>query len=76
MTRRELALIAQTRAALADGSARRSRAAAAIRVAEIAAAIDVTPQAVSQWESGRRTPDAAHALAYARALAAVIRPAA
>lgn len=71
VTRRELALIADTRAALAGGSARQARIAAAVRVGEIAAVLGVTPQAVSQWESGRRTPGALHALAYARALAAV-----
>ncbi len=71
MTRRELALIAETRAALAAGSAREARVAAGVRVAEIAAVLGVTPQAVSQWESGRRVPGTVHALAYARALAAV-----
>jgi transcriptional regulator with XRE-family HTH domain len=71
VNRRDLALIAQTRASFADGSARRTRLAGGIRVTEIAAALGVTPQAVSQWEAGRRIPDAPRALAYARALAAV-----
>jgi transcriptional regulator with XRE-family HTH domain len=44
-----------------------------IRTGEIAAVVGVTPQAVSNWEAGRSTQDAAHALAYARALAAVAR---
>ena len=73
MTRRDLALIAQTRAQLADGSARLRREAAGIRVGEMAAALDVSPQAVSMWESARRVPTAANALAYARAMAAVAR---
>lgn len=71
MTRRELALIAETRAALASGSARQARLAAGVRVREMAAVLGVTPQAVSQWETGHRVPDAAHALAYGKAAAAV-----
>jgi transcriptional regulator with XRE-family HTH domain len=71
MNRRDLILIAATRAQLADGSAKRSRLAAGIRTGEMAGVLGVTSQAVSQWESNRRTPDAAHALAYARVLAAV-----
>ncbi len=71
MTRRDLALIAETRAALADGSARLARIASGVQVREMAVLLEVTPQAVSQWESGRRTPGTAHALAYGKALAAV-----
>jgi DNA-binding XRE family transcriptional regulator len=74
VTRRDLALIAETRAALSGGSARLARLAASIRVTEIAAAIGVTPQAVSQWESGRRMPGAVHALSYGKALAALAPP--
>jgi DNA-binding transcriptional regulator YiaG len=71
MTRRDLVLIAEIRAHLADGSARGQREASGIRVGEMAAVLGVTSQAVSMWESGRRVPDSVHALAYARALAAV-----
>ena len=70
LSRRDLSLIASTRARLADGSARRARIASGVKVTEVASALDVTPQAVSQWESGRRTPNAANALGYAKALAA------
>lgn len=69
MTRRDLTLIAQTRAQLADGSARLRRERAGIRVGEMAAVLEVSPQAVSQWESARRVPDSVHALGYGRALA-------
>lgn len=71
LSRRDLAVVLDTRKHLADGSARLARTAAGIRVGEMASVLGVTPQAVSQWEHGHRTPDAAHALAYARALAAV-----
>jgi transcriptional regulator with XRE-family HTH domain len=67
----DLNRIAAIRADLSSGAARRSRLSAGIRVTEVAAVVGVTPQAVSQWESGRRIPDAARCLAYGRALAAL-----
>lgn len=76
MTKRDLALIAETRAALADGSARARREAARIRLVEMAAACDVSPAAVSMWERALREPGAEGALAYGRALAAAERKAA
>jgi DNA-binding XRE family transcriptional regulator len=76
MTPRDLSLIAEARAALASGSARSRRLAAGVRVAEIASAAGVTPQAVSAWESGRRAPRGHLALAYWRALAAAEKGAA
>ena len=76
MTRQELSLIAQTRAALADGSARDRREAARVRLGEFAAALGRAPSTVSQWERRIRTPGAADALAYGRQLAALERKAA
>jgi transcriptional regulator with XRE-family HTH domain len=76
MSRQSLARVARLRADLASGRAREQRRAAAIRVHEVAAELGVTPQAVSQWENGRRVPGAVHALAYARLMDAVARPAA
>ena len=74
LSRRDLALIADTRRRLADGSARRDRLAAGVKVIEIAAVLDVEPSAVTQWERGKRSPTAAHALAYAKTLAAASAP--
>lgn len=76
MSRRDLARVAQVRADLASGRARQARIAAGVRVHEVAAELGVTPQAVSQWESGRRVPGTVHALAYGRLMEAVARPAA
>lgn len=70
LSRRDLALIAATRRRLADGSARRDRLAAGVRVTEIAAVLEVEPSAVTQWEHKTRVPTAKHALGYAKALAA------
>ena len=70
LSRRDLALIAATRRRLADGSARAARIAAGVKVIEIAAVLEVEPSAVTQWEHGVRSPTGAHALAYAKALAA------
>ena len=81
MTRQEAALIAATRAALADlgddqvSAARRRREATGIRLGEFAALLGVSTAAVSQWERGVRVPGAKHALAYGRELAALERKA-
>lgn len=72
----DLTLIAQTRADLRSGRARDARTAAAVRQSEVAEALGVTRTAVSHWEAGRSTPDAAHALAYGRLLRDLARQAA
>jgi DNA-binding transcriptional regulator YiaG len=72
----ELAAVSRARADLASGAARAAREAAGVSAAEFARALRVTRQAVSSWETGKSVPDAPHALAYARALAAIVRPAA
>jgi DNA-binding transcriptional regulator YiaG len=74
--RADLALIAQTRADLASGAARRARSAIGLRQGEVAAAIGVGRSTVTQWESGKRVPDSAHALAYGRLLRDLARRAA
>jgi transcriptional regulator with XRE-family HTH domain len=76
VNRRDLALIQSTRAALADGSAKRQRAQAGVRQVELAALLKVAQSTVSQWENGVRVPAADDALAYGRALAALARLAA
>ena len=72
----DLAAVSRVRASLKSGSARTARDAAGVSSAEMAAALGVSRQSVSAWEAGRSVPSAAHALAYARALAAIMRPAA
>ena len=73
---RDLALITEMRRALADGTAKRRRIASGIRQVEMAAVLHVVQSTVSQWETGKRTPDTTCALAYGRALAAAERQAA
>lgn len=68
MRKADLALIAEIRRQLADGSAKRARIAAKIRQCEIAKAIGVSASTVSQWEAGLRVPSAEHALEYGRLL--------
>lgn len=70
---RDLAVVAETRAALASGRARALREAAGIAQAEFAATLGVARSAVSQWEAGKRTPGAEHALAYGRLLEKLTR---
>lgn len=72
----DLAQVAQTRADLSAGRARTARSAADVSLAEFAAALHVSHQAVSMWEAGTRRPSAAHALAYGRLLASLTRAAA
>jgi DNA-binding transcriptional regulator YiaG len=76
VTRRDLALILETRAALADGSARAQRQQARIRQTEMAAVLKVAQSTVSQWEAGKRVPAAGDALAYGKALASLAKRAA
>jgi DNA-binding XRE family transcriptional regulator len=68
----DLATVSRIRAELGNGSARAARRAAMIGTGEIAEAAGVSRQSVAAWESGRAVPSAPHALAYARALAAVV----
>ncbi len=72
----DLAVVSRARADLASVAARAAREASGVSAAELARALRVTRQAVSSWETGKSVPSAAHALAYARALAAVTRQAA
>jgi DNA-binding XRE family transcriptional regulator len=71
-----LAEAARVIADLRSGAARGQRDAAGISAARIAAAIGVSRQAVSSWETGDAVPTVEHALAYGRALAALGRRAA
>jgi DNA-binding XRE family transcriptional regulator len=72
----DLALVAATRADLASGRARQSRADAGVRQADVAETLGVTRQAVSKWEAGLCSPSAPHALAYGRLLRQLGRKAA
>jgi DNA-binding transcriptional regulator YiaG len=65
---RDIAEIARIRADLRSGVAKLARETAYVTQTEMARALGVTPAAVSQWESGKRTPNGARALAYARLL--------
>jgi transcriptional regulator with XRE-family HTH domain len=64
----DLLLLSQARADAKSGRAREIRLAADVSQAEIARACGVAPAAVSQWESGQRTPRGEAALRYGRAL--------
>lgn len=72
----DLALIVSIRADLASGAARAERAQAGVNQTEVAAALGVSRQAVSQWETGRKVPSAEHALAYGKLLRQLGRKAA
>lgn len=72
----ELELIVTTRADLVSGAARSRREQAGVNQTELARALGVSRQAVSQWESGRKVPSAEHALTYARLLRQLARKAA
>lgn len=69
LTRADLILAAQTRAALRSGAARRAREASGLTGAEVARSLGVSAQAVSAWETGRASPNAAHARDYGKLLA-------
>lgn len=65
----EIVAISSGRRAASDGALRRARVEAGLSQAELARALDVTPAAVSRWESGARRPRST----VARRLSAVLR---
>jgi DNA-binding transcriptional regulator YiaG len=67
----DLAAVARIRDELRSGAARKARTAAGVSASEVARVLKVSRSSVSDWETGKRTPDASHALAYGRALAAL-----
>jgi DNA-binding XRE family transcriptional regulator len=69
----DLAVIARIRADLKSGAALEAREGSGISAGEVAETVGVSRSSVNAWEAGRTVPSAAHALAYARTLAAVAR---
>lgn len=67
----DLSTIARVRADLRSGAALEAREGSGVSAGEIAETIGVSRSSVNAWEAGRATPKAGHALAYARAMAAV-----
>jgi DNA-binding transcriptional regulator YiaG len=75
MTTDDAMLIIEARRALSDGRARALREEAGLSQSEVARTLRVTPQAVTRWETGSRTPRGDTALRYARFLARLgLRP--
>lgn len=64
----DLGLVMEAREAARSGRGERLRIAAGISQGELAAAIGVTPAAVSRWEAGERRPRGDAAVAYAQLL--------
>jgi DNA-binding transcriptional regulator YiaG len=67
----DLATVARIREELRSGAARKARSAAGVSASEVARVLNVSRTSVSDWETGKRSPDASHTLAYGRALAAL-----
>lgn len=68
MTKAELTLLIEARAAVKSGRAARVRELAGLSQADVAQLVGVTPAAISRWESGERRPTGDPAVAYGRAL--------
>jgi DNA-binding transcriptional regulator YiaG len=60
--------LASVRALCRDGSARRIRQSADVSLQEVARDVGVSPNAVWQWEMGKRSPHGEAAIAYASVL--------
>lgn len=71
MRQSDLAAIVRVRADLRTGAAMKARESSGLSASEVARVLKVTRQAVWQWERGLKVPSDVHALAYAKALAAV-----
>lgn len=65
-TSRSVTSLAEARALIASGEARRIRRAARLSLAEVAADIPADLSAVGRWERGQRVPRGAAALRYAQ----------
>jgi len=61
-------LLARARQAARDGTAKALRTQAGLRQTEVGAVCGVSPQAVTRWERGLRTPRGDGGLRYARLL--------
>jgi len=61
-------LIARARQAARDGTAKALRIQAGLRQAEVGAVCGVSPQAITRWERGLRTPRGDAAIRYGRLL--------
>jgi DNA-binding XRE family transcriptional regulator len=72
----DLLLIAEARAAAANGTGRRAREDARLTQREVASACGVSPKTVAMWETGQRTPFGDPALEYGRLLRQLARRAA
>jgi transcriptional regulator with XRE-family HTH domain len=68
MSNSELVLLMEARDAAQSGRGRRIRLAAGLSQAELAAAVGVSPVAISRWEAGDRRPRGGAAVAYAQLL--------
>lgn len=67
----DLLKLADARHAARSGEARQLRIDANLSQAEVGAVCEVTPDAVSRWESGSRSPRGAPAVRYAQLLEAL-----
>jgi len=66
---RSVELLAEARALIGSGEARRVRQAARLSLAEVAEAIGADLSAVGRWERGKRVPRGSAALKYAQLIA-------
>jgi transcriptional regulator with XRE-family HTH domain len=64
----ELELLERARRDCITGRARKLRKAAGVSLSEVADALDVSPTAITRWESGQRRPRGGAAVLYAKLL--------
>jgi DNA-binding transcriptional regulator YiaG len=67
-TARTVKRLAEARALVASGEARRIREAARLSLVNVAGAVGADPSAIGRWERGERTPRGPAALKYAQLL--------
>jgi DNA-binding XRE family transcriptional regulator len=72
----DLLILAEARAAAADGTARKARIDARLTQLEVGEACGVSAKTVAAWETGQRTPTGRAALEYGKLLRQLARRAA